>query len=340
MWLPATIGSGGNAGTYARPDGGATLRAPRPRTPPKRGPPGDRRGGAERPLARAQCSTLRGLGTDGVNHGKKSSKFNRDCTICRSCRWSSADSSVLELPECGFEWRESRSHRIQSCRTGGHRGFADVSVPRRFRGSRMAARHEGATSPGWKASAAATPDASRHRAEQSDVAFSAALDIEVLAVAARQGLRLRERKLGARPPVSRTQRRLARAARPHAGPRSAWRTQVAERGRFERQRYGALPGRREGCGVGVACTAPKPTEASRIANRVLPIPGASCSFMALACPLHAGPTANQRGGSRGLRSMNTRGSPSTTSRPSSSPTVSAAARRPHGQGSAFDKSTV
>ena len=34
--------------------------------------------------------------TDDVNHGKKSSKFNQDCTICRTCRWPRSDSSVLK----------------------------------------------------------------------------------------------------------------------------------------------------------------------------------------------------------------------------------------------------
>ena len=33
--------------------------------------------------------------TQGPNHGKKSSKFNWDCTICHSCRWRRSDSSVL-----------------------------------------------------------------------------------------------------------------------------------------------------------------------------------------------------------------------------------------------------
>ena len=30
----------------------------------------------------------------GTNHGKESSKFNQDCTICRTCRWPMADCSV------------------------------------------------------------------------------------------------------------------------------------------------------------------------------------------------------------------------------------------------------
>ena len=30
------------------------------------------------------------------NHGKKSSKVNQDCTICRTCRWLRSDSSVLK----------------------------------------------------------------------------------------------------------------------------------------------------------------------------------------------------------------------------------------------------
>ena len=31
-----------------------------------------------------------------VNPGKKSSKFNQDCMICRTCRWPRSDSSVLK----------------------------------------------------------------------------------------------------------------------------------------------------------------------------------------------------------------------------------------------------
>ena len=31
---------------------------------------------------------------EDVNRGRKSSKFNQDCTICPSCRWTTSDFSV------------------------------------------------------------------------------------------------------------------------------------------------------------------------------------------------------------------------------------------------------
>ena len=37
-----------------------------------------------------------------MNHGKESSKFNWDCTICPSCRWTVSDPIVLR-------WREARN---------------------------------------------------------------------------------------------------------------------------------------------------------------------------------------------------------------------------------------
>ena len=46
--------------------------------------------------------------TDGVNHGKESSKFNWDCTICRTCRSTISDSTVLKQRNNGTKWRESR----------------------------------------------------------------------------------------------------------------------------------------------------------------------------------------------------------------------------------------
>ena len=35
----------------------------------------------------------------GANQGKKSSKVNRDCTICASCPWAISDTTVLERLE-------------------------------------------------------------------------------------------------------------------------------------------------------------------------------------------------------------------------------------------------
>lgn len=35
----------------------------------------------------------------GLNHGKKSRKFNPDCTICHSCRFPRSDSIVSLWPE-------------------------------------------------------------------------------------------------------------------------------------------------------------------------------------------------------------------------------------------------
>ena len=40
------------------------------------------------------------------NHGKKSSKHNQDCTICRTCRQAMSDSAGLEQRENGPEQRE------------------------------------------------------------------------------------------------------------------------------------------------------------------------------------------------------------------------------------------
>ena len=33
----------------------------------------------------------------GLNHGRRSRKFNQDCTICRSCRWVTTGSALPEL---------------------------------------------------------------------------------------------------------------------------------------------------------------------------------------------------------------------------------------------------
>ncbi len=33
---------------------------------------------------------------EDMNYGKESSKSNWDCTICRTCRWTISDSTVLK----------------------------------------------------------------------------------------------------------------------------------------------------------------------------------------------------------------------------------------------------
>ena len=53
-------------------------------------------------LSRRTYNPLRG----DVNPGKKSSKFNQDCTICRSCREAVIGSVVLEQRENRVEQRE------------------------------------------------------------------------------------------------------------------------------------------------------------------------------------------------------------------------------------------
>ncbi len=40
-----------------------------------------------------------------MNHGKESSKFNQDCTICRTCRPTIPDAAVLKGRENGIKWR-------------------------------------------------------------------------------------------------------------------------------------------------------------------------------------------------------------------------------------------
>ena len=40
-----------------------------------------------------------------MNHGKESSKFNQDCTICRTCRPTLPDAAVLKGRENGIKWR-------------------------------------------------------------------------------------------------------------------------------------------------------------------------------------------------------------------------------------------
>ena len=42
---------------------------------------------------------------DRVNPGKKSSKFNQDCTICASCRRGRAGPVVLKWQENRVKWR-------------------------------------------------------------------------------------------------------------------------------------------------------------------------------------------------------------------------------------------
>ncbi len=44
--------------------------------------------------------------TDGLNHGKESSKLNQDCTICRTCRPTLPDAAVLKGRGNGIKWRE------------------------------------------------------------------------------------------------------------------------------------------------------------------------------------------------------------------------------------------
>ena len=41
-----------------------------------------------------------------LNHGKKSRKFNQDCTICYLAVGGLSDSAVLKQPECSAERRE------------------------------------------------------------------------------------------------------------------------------------------------------------------------------------------------------------------------------------------
>ena len=66
---------------------------------------------AAKTVSSDQCRPTR-HSTGDVNHGKYSSKFNQDCTICRTCRWPMADCSVPKWRENGIEWRESRSYQI------------------------------------------------------------------------------------------------------------------------------------------------------------------------------------------------------------------------------------
>lgn len=44
-----------------------------------------------------------------VIHGKKSSKFNWDCAICRSCRWTVSSSAAPKWWEYCIKWREIRA---------------------------------------------------------------------------------------------------------------------------------------------------------------------------------------------------------------------------------------
>ena len=46
--------------------------------------------------------------TGGANHGKRSSKFNQDCTICRSCRRAMSGPTVLKQQENRVNTREFR----------------------------------------------------------------------------------------------------------------------------------------------------------------------------------------------------------------------------------------
>ena len=44
----------------------------------------------------------------GPNHGKESSKFNQDCTICRTCRSTISDSTVPKQRGNATKWRDPR----------------------------------------------------------------------------------------------------------------------------------------------------------------------------------------------------------------------------------------
>ena len=60
---PSSADGAGAAITHQRTGKGFGGLAPRPRTPAECGPPGGSKGGRSAPLARAQCSTLRGQST-------------------------------------------------------------------------------------------------------------------------------------------------------------------------------------------------------------------------------------------------------------------------------------
>ena len=57
------------------------------------------------PEAKA-CPSLR-RSDQGLNHGKKSRKFNQGCTIYQSCCWNGSDVIVWKWPDCSGAWRES-----------------------------------------------------------------------------------------------------------------------------------------------------------------------------------------------------------------------------------------
>ena len=75
---------------------------------------------------------------DGVNPGKKSSKFNQDCTICRSCRWMISGSAVPQKPENRIKWPAfGRTSTRSSGRVSARRGGLSTE---RVRSGTMAAR--------------------------------------------------------------------------------------------------------------------------------------------------------------------------------------------------------
>ena len=55
--------------------------------------------------ARTARTTPARRSSGGVNHGKESSKFNQDCTICRTCRPTIPDAAVLKGRGNGIKWR-------------------------------------------------------------------------------------------------------------------------------------------------------------------------------------------------------------------------------------------
>ena len=47
--------------------------------------------------------------TRSLNHGRRSRKFNQDCTICHSCRWRTSDPNVPKYRETRVLWREAEA---------------------------------------------------------------------------------------------------------------------------------------------------------------------------------------------------------------------------------------
>ena len=55
--------------------------------------------------ARTARTTPARRSSGGLNPGKKSSKFNQDCAICRTCRPTIPDAAVLKGRGNGIKWR-------------------------------------------------------------------------------------------------------------------------------------------------------------------------------------------------------------------------------------------